>query len=135
MLPSTRSIVSLLAVVLTTLAVGCFSDFEDATGLDDPVVTISATDQLQFQAPTATIRVGESVRWRNTGGVFHTVTFDPSRASNPDNVQLPTGVQPFSGDIGAGQSFSRRFTVPGVYKYICQPHESAGMVGTITVTP
>ena len=132
---SFRSFQPLLAVAWATLPLACFSSFEDVTGLSEPVVEISATSQNRFQSANVTIRVGESVRWRNTGGAFHTVTFDPSRAADPDNVELPDGVQPFSASLDAGQSFSRRFTVPGVYRYICEPHEADGMVGTITVNP
>lgn len=130
-----RSCLPVLALTCVVVSAGCFSDYEDATGLDEPVVEISATNQNRFQAPTVTVRVGESVRWRNTGGVFHTVTFDPGRADDPANVELPGGVQPFNSELGAGMSFSRRFTVAGTYRYICEPHEALGMVGTVIVTP
>ena len=132
---SFRSIPPVLVIASLALSSACFSDYEDATGLEEPVVDVSATDQFRFQMASVTIRVGESVRWRNTGNIVHTVTFDPSRASDPANVQLPAGAQPFNVQLDVGQSFSRRFTVPGVYKYICEPHESAGMLGTVTVNP
>jgi plastocyanin len=132
---SFRSFQPLLAVAWATLPLACFSSFEDVTGLSEPVVEISATSQNRFQSANVTIRVGESVRWRNTGGAFHTVTFDPSRAADPANVELPDGVQPFNAPLDVGQSFSRRFTVPGVYQYICEPHEAIGMIATITVNP
>jgi plastocyanin len=123
------------ALAFVSLTAACFSDYEDATGLQEPVVEVTANNQNRFEQPTVTIRAGESVRWRNTGGVFHTVTFDPSRADDPTNVELPNGVQPFNSGLGAGMSFSRRFTVPGTYRYICEPHEAVGMVGTVVVTP
>lgn len=34
-----------------------------------------------------------------------------------------------------GFSFSHTFDVPGIYDFHCVPHESAGMTGTIVVTP
>jgi plastocyanin len=132
---SFRNTLPALVIACLALSSACFSSYEDATGLQEPVVDVSATDQLRFQMPNVTIRVGESVRWRNTGNIVHTVTFDPSRASNPANVQLPAGAQPFNAQLDVGQSFSRRFTVAGVYKYICEPHEGSGMLGTVTVNP
>ncbi len=34
---------------------------------------------------------------------------------------------------GTRQRFSRTFDEPGTYRYICIPHEGAGMVGTVVV--
>ena len=39
-----------------------------------------------------------------------------------------------SGNIPAGGVYKQTFTVPGTYKYFCDPHHGAGMVGTIIVT-
>jgi plastocyanin len=76
------------------------------------------------------------VTWRNTSQLTHTVTDDPAKATNQADAQLPSGVQAWdSGDLNAGQTFTHTFDVAGTYKYFCQPHEAAGMVGTIVVTP
>jgi hypothetical protein len=32
-----------------------------------------------------------------------------------------------------GQTFAHTFTVPGVYRYVCTLHETAGMKGVIIV--
>ena len=32
-----------------------------------------------------------------------------------------------------GQKVSSKFTKPGTYKYYCEPHQGAGMNGSITV--
>src|SRR5690606_37858162 len=70
----------------------------------------------------------------NASSMVHTATADPALAANPDNVQLPAGAEPFdSGFLTAGQRFSYTFTVAGEYRYVCLPHEFAGMIGTITV--
>jgi len=94
-------------------------------------VTMGLAD---FRAKTVTIRAGETVQWRNTSPIGHTVTADPARAANPANVALPAGAQPFhSGEVDAGQVWSHTFTVPGTYRYVCLPHERQGMVGTVIV--
>jgi plastocyanin len=98
--------------------------------------TVQLTDQLRFEPATLTVARGTTVTWRNTSSVPHTVTDDPSKAANASDAQLPSGAQPWdSGNLNAGQTFTHTFDVPGTYKYFCQPHEAAGMVATITVTP
>jgi plastocyanin len=94
------------------------------------------TDSLKFEPASMTVPRGATVTWRNTGQVAHTVTDDPSKAVTAADAQLPPGAQAWdSGNLNPGQTFSRTFDVPGTYKYFCQPHEAAGMLGTITVTP
>lgn len=97
-------------------------------------IEVGMSNQLRFTSDTVRIRVGETVRWRNTSDVIHTVTADASRAANRSNVRLPAGVSPFdSGDMAPGAVFEYTFTVAGQYGYVCVPHELAGMVGTIIV--
>ncbi|HUE76282.1 MAG TPA: plastocyanin/azurin family copper-binding protein [Chloroflexota bacterium] len=88
----------------------------------------------RFDPDILEIRLNERVVWRNNSNVPHTVTFDPGQAQTPANVELPAGVQPFGSDtLAQGQNFEYQFTVPGAYKYVCRLHESAGMLGQITV--
>jgi plastocyanin len=89
-----------------------------------------------YSPARVTVRAGETVEWRNTSLITHTVTDDPKRATAPADAGLPSGAQPFdSGDIPAGQVYLRRFTVAGTYHYFCTHHETDGMVGTIVVKP
>lgn len=105
-----------------------------ASGVAGPVVVM--TDQLKFVPDKLTVRVGETVTWQNSGSVAHTVTADPAKAQNKAHVKLPAGAEPWdSGILTGGQSWSRRFDVPGEYAYFCIPHEANGMVATLTVTP
>jgi plastocyanin len=92
---------------------------------------------LRYQPDELTIRQGQTVRWRNTTSIMHTVTADPAKASQPDeHVALPEGAQTFdSGQMQPGEAFEHTFKVPGRYKYFCIPHEAAGMVGSVEVTP
>ncbi|HEV8379184.1 MAG TPA: plastocyanin/azurin family copper-binding protein [Tepidisphaeraceae bacterium] len=89
-----------------------------------------------FEPATATIRTGQTVRWDNTSIIWHTVTADPAAAKDPKHVALPAGAQPFdSGKVESGGNYWHTFTAPGTYRYICKPHESKGMLGTIKVEP
>ena len=91
-------------------------------------------NELKYVPATLRIKVGDTVTWRNTDRVTHTVTDDPTKARNKASARLPEGVQPWdAGNITRGQTWSRRFDVPGEYSYFCIPHELAGMVATIVV--
>jgi plastocyanin len=106
----------------------------DAVGGD--TVTINMNNQMQFLPASLRVREGQTVIWRNTSDILHTVTADPDRAARREHVQLPAGAAPFdSGDIAPGGRFSHTFTVIGEYAYVCLPHEMAGMVGRIIVEP
>ena len=89
-----------------------------------------------FDPPAVTIRAGETVEWRNTSLIAHTVTDDPARAGHASDAGLPPGAAPFdSGRIAAGEVFLRRFDQPGTYRYFCRYHEMDGMTGTVVVLP
>lgn len=104
---------------------------------DEPPPNVDATVAMQgvsFNPASIRIRSGNTVQWRNTTNMTHTVTANPSLAANPANVELPQGAEPFhSGTVAAGQVWSYTFTVPGTYRYVCLPHETQGMIGTIIV--
>lgn len=104
----------------------------------EPSATVAAeigmTNQLRYTADTVRIQVGQTVRWRNSSDLIHTVTADPSKAVRPASVNLPAGAEAFdSGNLEPGAVFEWTFTVPGTYGYFCIPHEVVGMVGTIIV--
>jgi plastocyanin len=87
-----------------------------------------------YEPVKVTIKVGDTVKWVNTGKTLHSVTLNPEDAQNAANVSEPKGAKTFdSGFMEPGKSFSYTFTVPGTYKYICVPHEKAGMVGEVVV--
>lgn len=95
---------------------------------------VGMTGLSKYEPARVAIAAGETVSWRNTSTIVHTVTCDPAKALRPANVRLPAGAAPWdSGPIAAGASWSRRFDVPGEYQYFCVPHELAGMVGALRV--
>ena len=96
--------------------------------------TVNMTDSLTFEPADVTVSKGGTVTWKNTGATVHTATDDPSKATTPANASLPAGAKAWdSGDVQPGGNFSHTFDTSGTYKYVCVPHESGGMVGTVTV--
>ena len=97
---------------------------------------VSMTTLLSFTPGEVTVRSGQTVEWRNTAIMHHTVTADPSLARNPALVELPAGAARFnSGNVEPGGVWRHTFTTPGRYRYICLPHEGQGMHGVVNVTP
>ncbi len=91
---------------------------------------------MSFQPATLTIEAGQSVVWKNVSNVTHNVVDDASKALYLVDVKLPSGTKPFdSGYVQPLQTFSRVFTTPGIYRYVCTLHEASGMKGTIIVRP
>ena len=97
---------------------------------------VDMTMGLNFSPGDLVIVAGQTVEWRNKSIMDHTVTADPRLAKNPADVMLPQGAAAFnSGHVKPGQVYRRTFTVPGVYRYFCIPHEGNGMMGTVRVQP
>jgi plastocyanin len=125
--------VPLAAVLTVTFGLGTGAALaQDA----EPAAVVEMTDQLAFEPERITVRVGDTVEWRNPTRLPHTVTTDPEEAQDPEHVQLPEGAEPFnSGNIMPDETFSHTFNVAGEYQYFCIPHEMQGMLGHVTVEP
>lgn len=103
---------------------------------EDPAAVVEMTNTLTFIPDTVEVSQGETVEWRNTSLIVHTVTADPDKATLDESVRLPSGAAPFdSGDMDAGDVFQHTFKHPGTYRYFCIPHEGAKMWGTVIVQP
>jgi len=92
------------------------------------IIEVSLTDSLQFVPSTVVINAGDTVRWTNTSGFFHTVT-SGTGSSDPAVGAL------FDQSLPAGAVFEFTFTTPGTFPYFCRPHEFSGMEGTVVVNP
>ncbi len=124
----------LLKAVGAVAALGCGAWLTACR--QDTQRVVDMVGQSKYAPAHLAIKVGETVTWRNRSTIDHTATGDPAKVLNRANVRLPTGAAPWdSGTIAAGKSWSRRFDVPGEYRYCCLPHELAGMVGTLIVEP
>ena len=116
---------------------GCLSTF------DRPEYDIGMR-ATAFAPEEITVDAGTTVVWRNTSARGHTVTAYEST--------LPEGAEFFAsggydstdeareawhdtsgGRIETGETFSHTFEIPGEYGYVCLPHETSSMVGTIVV--
>ena len=132
-----RRILGLAGTAATVGLAGCLSLFE-AEAYDVGMTAVAFTPE------TITVEMGETVVWKNTSSRAHTVTAyeDP----------LPEGADFFAtggydseaaareawndegeGVIATDQTFTHTFEVPGTYPYVCLPHETGGMVGTVVV--
>jgi plastocyanin len=85
----------------------------------DVTITIQGNRGNQSFAPEpATMRVGQSVAWRNADSVTHNATQDGNRFA--------------TSNLGAGATSSPlAMTTAGTFTYRCTIHP--GMVGTLTV--
>ena len=91
-----------------------------STGTADLVITISGDrGNMSFSPTDATIRVGQTVAWRNSDTDFHTATQDAKRF---DTGTLARGAT----------SAPIAMTAAGSMTYHCAFHPD--MVGTLTVT-
>lgn len=88
--------------------------------------TVVETNGNTFVPKDITINVGETVRFKNTGG-NHNV--NGTQDAYPDNVESFTSGSP-STDLW---EYDFTFTKSGVNQYKCDPHAGLGMTGTITV--
>lgn len=84
-------------------------------------VEVHMTSSLTFSPAEVTIEPGTTVRWINDASVFHTITPDGHSAWSRATVN------------STGQTFEVTFNSEGVFPYYCEPHQSQGMTGTVTV--
>ncbi len=98
------------------------------------ITVVGMNDKLQFVPNEITIKVGDTVEWRNIGAIPHTITADPRRVPSSTKIKLPNGAEAFdSGWVVRRKSYRYTFSEPGIYRYICLPHERAGMLGIVIV--
>ena len=89
-----------------------------------------------FDPAEVHIKAGQTVEFRNTAIITHSVTDDPKLAQDAKDASSPAGAAPFSsGDIAPGRIYTQTFTEPGTYLYFCTHHEMDGMVAKVIVDP
>jgi plastocyanin len=79
-----------------------------------------AANPNRFDPVNVTVSAGTMVTWVDVSGTHTTTSYD--------------GLWDTGDRLEVGQTFSYTFNQPGVYRYYCKPHESAGMIGTVLVT-
>ena len=80
--------------------------------------------KYKFIPPEITVKVGTTVRWVNTEKrQYHSVWFKESGEPEPEY-------------FWPDEFFERTFDKPGVYPYVCEPHEiDYDMKGVVRVVP
>lgn len=135
--PDRRRFLAAVGTTATTGLAGCLGLFtSDAYDIGMTAVA--------FRPATVTVPVGSTVVWKNTSSRSHTVT--AYEGSLPDGAAFfATGGydgetaareawnSEGEGIITTNETFEHTFETPGDYRYVCLPHETSAMVGTIKV--
>ncbi|WP_136717796.1 halocyanin domain-containing protein [Halorientalis salina] len=95
----------------------------DETGTDAVTIEVGAGDNgLAFGPAAVQVDPGTTITWEWTGeGGAHNVVEDGGAFDSGETIQE------------AGTTFEQTLEEEGVYKYYCNPHQSAGMVGVVVV--
>lgn len=100
------------------------------------VVAITGEQNARLSPQRVSIRVGETIQWKNSSDHNHEIIANPAKAIAHATPSLPAGASPFdSGFLRPDHTFSYRFTVPGVYRYICDLNGPQPVIGEIVVSP
>jgi plastocyanin len=97
-----------------------------------------------FDPATITVSTGTEVVWKNTSSRGHTVSayddgipeaadYFASGGYDDEDAAREAFNNSGGGVIDGSGTYSHTFEVPGVYEYVCIPHERGGMVGTVNV--
>lgn len=100
-----RSVLILVALLIP----GIHAAGGNPVAADGPVIV--EIRKFKFVPREITVKVGTTVRWVNKEKrQFHNVWFKESGG-------------PESESFFPGETYERRFDKPGVYPYVCEPHE------------
>jgi len=106
---------------LATLSLVALPVFAPSAWAQGQEVTVRMEDNF-FDPANITVEPGTTVTWVQSGNNPHTTT---SYDGLWDSGMI---------EGGSGGTFSFTFEEPGTYDYFCIPHESLGMIGSVTVT-
>jgi plastocyanin len=119
--------------------VGSLSGCLSAPSFPRADVVAGADGENAFEPAELTVAVGEGVVWGFASAGHHVCC----RPADSDTVSLPPDADGFASYgpdespegslVPRGETFEYTFDVPGQYDYVCIPHESLGMTGTINV--
>ena len=91
-------------------------------------VVVGPGGNLVFEPAEITIAPGTTVHW-----VWESDNHNVIPESQPDGANWEGTPGGASKTYNTGYEYSHTFDTTGTYEYFCQPHKTAGMVGTITV--
>ena len=97
----------------------------------DPPADVLFPPLFSSQPNKISVAKGETVEFVNNKAFPHNVVFDE------DNVPAGVNADAISHEDylnGPGEKVTNKFDVAGTYGYYCEPHQGAGMQGTIVVS-
>ena len=114
----------LLLLLSTTISTSVISEEGENVVLEEEVIITVDSTNLQFSPSEVTITEGDTVRFFWQGQLL------------AHNAVEKNGIFD-SGDPERDVDYSFKFEVGtnGTYEFVCEPHESANMVGKIIVNP
>ena len=99
-----------------------------------PTILAGQNNALTFVPATVNIKAGTTVTWVfSTGGhnvVSQTNALADGRFCSPDDKNCPMATT-----MNAGTTYMHTFLDAGTFPYVCVPHVSGGMKGTVVVVP
>jgi plastocyanin len=132
------TILAALALAIAPFAVRASADTPPTT---HEVKMVMVGTAARFEPATLTIKAGDRVRFINSSGGPHNVSFDPARV--PDDAEralsagMPAQIQALWGPLvtAANGVYTISFAgvKPGRYEFFCMPHMAMGMKGVLTV--
>jgi plastocyanin len=130
------SFAALAAVPLMAVACGSSGGSTASKAPATTPKTAAVANQIQmkliaYRPMNLTIKVGETVTWKQNDPGFHTATSGTVDQNAGGVTPKPDGKFD-SGQLATGKTFSHKFTEPGTYPFYCEIHP-ATMHGTITV--
>jgi plastocyanin len=120
LISSMRRILLVVVFLLGAILPGSLAEVSTS---EEVVVTVDSTN-LRFSPSSVTISEGDSVRFFWSGELL------------AHNAVAEDGLFD-SGDTSRNVDYTFTFEAGtnGTYQYVCEPHESVGMVGTVVVEP
>ncbi len=98
-----------------------FEGTVDETDSDEVTVLVGAAGGLAYDPAAVRVTTGTTVVWEWTGeGGGHDVV-EEDRVFNSEQTSQE------------GETFSYTFDEEGVYRYLCSPHQTEGMLGAVEV--
>jgi plastocyanin len=124
-----------------TGVVGSLAGCSRGPSFPEADVIAGPNGRFVFEPDELTVSIGDSVRW-GFASSGHNVS---GRPTHSDHVVLPESADPFAScedgaatlgsHVEQGETYEHAFDVVGMYVYVCVPHVSQGMAGTIRVDP
>jgi len=128
-----------VAAAFACVSIACTSSTMSSGNNNSPPPPNSQTVSIQdfyFSPSTVTIKVGQSIYWKNMGPSQHSTTADMG-GWDSGGLAPPGGGNGYGGG-SAGQTYTMTFNTAGTYTYHCKFHPPdmyPNFKGTIIVTP